>query len=416
MRYSAVIIALFCFFVLGTMVALAEPGLIYGKIYTYDDEVLEGFIRWDRNEASWEDVLDGDKQLDRRHRKKYRKYRDDDDRRYGYDTGGIRIFGVNIFGGGYFGQASSGIRFGHVKTIIPDGDDEVILVLKSGEEIELENGSGDIGDDIREILIDTEDEGIIELEWYDIDKVELMETPNRKTSFGNRLYGTLVTRRGDEYTGYVCWDMDETYDTDIIDGQERSRKRKVKIKDIKIIERGSSKSALLTLKNGKKIRLEGSNDVDDSNRGIVLSDANLGRIVVEWDDFDYLEFKKSPGGTHYSEFDGGKKISGTVITEDGDKYSGFIQWDADEEYSWEFLDGKMDDVDFAVEFSNIKSIEKASRRGSKVILRDGRILRLRESNDVDHDNKGIIILSDDGDDGDDEVYVDWEDFEMAEFD
>ena len=39
--------------------ALADPGQIYGKIYTTDDEVLEGFIRWDKNEASWDDILDG---------------------------------------------------------------------------------------------------------------------------------------------------------------------------------------------------------------------------------------------------------------------------------------------------------------------------------------------------------------------
>ena len=57
--------------------ALADPGIIYGKIYTVDDEVLEGFIRWDKNEVAWDDVLDGDKELKREARKKYRHRYDD---------------------------------------------------------------------------------------------------------------------------------------------------------------------------------------------------------------------------------------------------------------------------------------------------------------------------------------------------
>jgi len=59
----------------------------------------------------------------------------------------------------------------------------------------------------------------------------------------------------------------------------------------------------------------------------------------------------------------------------------------------------------------IKSIEKISSRTSLITLKDGRSFKLRGSNDVDRDNKGIIIV-----DNRDEIVVDWEDFEMLEFD
>ena len=397
-----------------TAAVSAQDGLLYGKVYTVDNDVLEGYIRWDRNETSWDDILDGDKELDREYRSRYRD-RDysDDDRRI-FQGGRIEIFGVSIFGNEWPSQASSGLRMGHIKTLIPDGDDEVLLILKSGEEVELENGSGDIGEDIREILVDTDDEGIIELYWKDIDKIEFSESPGRQSSFGKRLYGTLVTRRGDEYNGFICWDMDEAFDTDILDGQEGHRKRKMEFKDIKMIERRSSKSALVTLQNDKKIRLDDSNDVDDSNRGIVVSDNELGRVLVTWDEFDYVEFRNPPEGTPYSEYDGGKKLYGTVKTERGKEYKGEIKWDADEAYTWELLDGKIDDIDFSVEFSKIKSIDKTARRGSEVTLKDGRKLRLRDSNDIDDGNKGVIVLVN-GDD-DDEVMIEWEDFESIRFD
>ncbi|MCP4706619.1 MAG: hypothetical protein GY865_18625, partial [candidate division Zixibacteria bacterium] len=239
-----------------TASAIADPGLIYGKVYTIDDEVLEGFIRWDKNEVAWDDVLDGDKELRRESRKKHRRYKDD------YDDDGeeeITIFGVTIYNSGrsrnswgWSGNAQSGIRFGHIKTLTPDGNDEVLLELKSGEEVYLENGSGDIGNDIREILIDTEDEGTIELYWDDIEKIEFQKTPKRDCRFGNRLYGTVAVDRGDEYTGFISWDMDESFDTDILDGSEGNRKRKIKFSKIETIERRSSNSAIISLKGGKK--------------------------------------------------------------------------------------------------------------------------------------------------------------------
>lgn len=390
---------------------LAESDLVYGKVYTVDDDVLEGYIRWDRNEASWGDIIDGDKKLDRKYR---RKYQDRDDRDRGNYREAVEIFGVRVFANhGWPNQASSGIRVGYLKELIPDGDDEALLVLKNGEEIEFENGSGDIGEDIREILIDTNDEGVIELYWRDIDRIEFMQGPDRESAFGKRLYGKLVTRRGDEFKGSIGWDIDESFDTDVLDGSERNRKRKIEFKDISMIERRSSQSALVTLRTGKKIRLDDSNDVDDSNRGIVISDDNLGRIVVSWDDFDFLEFMDPPKGMTYDKFPDAKPLAGTVTTERGKSYKGKIVWDADESYNWELLDGRIDDVDFSIEFSNIEKIEKNSRRGSEVTLRDGRVFRLRDSNDIDDDNKGIIVLVDG--DKDDEVFIDWDDFESAVF-
>ncbi len=404
--FSAALLAFGCM----AIAAQADPGLLYGKIYTVDDEILEGFIRWDKNEASWDDVLDGTKELDDRSykKRKNRHYRD--------RPREVKVFGITVFSddGDFFtswsGDALSGIRMGHIKAMVPVGDNEVELMLKSGETVELKGGSGDIGDDNREILIEDLDEGVVELYWDDIDKIEFEPTPNGECNFGVRLYGTLTTRRGEEYTGFVCWDMDETFDKDILDGDEKHRKRKIEFGRIKSIERHSSSSADVTLKSGKTMRLDDSNDVDRGNRGIIISDLNLGRIKVDWDEFDMIEFTDPPPGPDYSSFDGGQRLTGTVHTEDGEKFTGEIKWDDDEEFTWEILDGEYYDVEIDIEFSFIKSIEKASRRSSRVTLKDGRTFKLRGSNDVDNDNKGIFIF-----DKGDEVYVDWEDFDMVEF-
>ncbi|MGH8015381.1 MAG: hypothetical protein ACREBV_04255 [Candidatus Zixiibacteriota bacterium] len=385
-------------------------GRIYGTILTTDGETFEGLIRWDKNEVSWIDVLNGNKELaDKNRRQSKKNYRKSHN-----SSGGLEIFGLKI-GGESFGwpdNAQSGIRFGHIKSLEAIDNDAVLLALKSGLEIELSGGSTDIGQDLRELIIEDESKGEIELVWDDIDRVEFSAAKAEVASgLGERLYGTLTTRRGDEYTGFVCWDVDEVLTADELDGDERDRSRKIEFSQISAIERYSSSGATVIMKSGDERILKGTNDVDDSNRGIIISDPGFGQVQVGWDEFNKLEFKPSGKPVTYRQFDGGRKLKGTVHTEDGDSFSGEIRWDNDEEYTWEILDGEFGGAEFDIEFGLIKSIEKSSSRASIITILDGRTFRLRGSNDVDADNKGIFISSA----TDDVEEITWDDFSKVEF-
>ena len=171
--------------------ALADPGMIYGKIYTVDNEEFEGFIRWDRNEGSWDDIIDGNKDLDRHKKRHTSKYRDRRDRNKKVEVFGITVYSEDNNGWNWVSSsAQSGMRVGHLKSIIPDSDDGAVFVLKSGEEVYLEQGSTDIGDDIREIIVDDEDEGTLELYWDDIERIDFASSGRAECPFGDRLYGT----------------------------------------------------------------------------------------------------------------------------------------------------------------------------------------------------------------------------------
>jgi len=278
--------------------------------------------------------------------------------------------------------------------------------------VEVTSGSTDIGSAVREIIIEDRAEGEIELTWDDIERIEFMSaTTSDPSALGERLYGTLTTRRGDTYTGYVCWDVDELLSSDILDGEEGRRTKKVKFDKIASIERYSSSGALVKLAAGDEVVLRNSNDVDNSNRGISIADPGVGQITVQWSDFDNIVFSQAPKHVKYDAFDGGHPLQGTVYTESGDKYTGRIIWDDDEEYTWEMINGEDRDVEFAIEMGLIKQIQKDSYRSSSVTVLDGRVFRLQGSNDVDEDNKGVSIEQTGGKD----VYVDWEDFDRVEF-
>lgn len=394
-----------------TTLVSAEKGRIYGKIFTDRGDVLEGPIRWDVNEASWDDMLDGYKERTEHAEEKTRhKYSDRGKK--------MTVFGIDLRTGEWGGNSQAAIAFGHIKELTPIDDDEVELLLKDGRRVTLSQGSTDFGSGIREIVIETTTEGELELDWGDIDHIEFTEGGDVASGFSRRLYGTVTTSRAGDYTGWICWDMDEMFGSDVIDGSERGRTRKIKFSQIARIERLSSQASELTLRDGKVVRLEDSNDIDSGNRGIIVSDPGLGRVTVSWDEFESLELKDPPSGAYpaYADFDGGRRIKGTVSDENGEKHTGYVTWDDDEEYTWEILDGNYRGVEFDIPFEKIQSIVKDTRRTTTVTLWDGREFRLRDSNDVNDENKGVFISSaEESKKGGAETELDWDDFSRVDF-
>ncbi len=397
---SGVLLLLFLF----TPALHAQRGRICGVVCTRDGETFEGPIRWDRNEAFWDDILDATKKREGRYGEGRRREKH------------ISIFGLSISWDEKSpeSKASTGIQFGYIKTLERRSGNKAFLELKNGERITFYGYSTDIGSGVREILIDDSREGKVELDWDDLDIIEFKECePELITKPEQRLYGELETRRGDKFKGFITWDMDELFYSDILDGEQRRRTRKIPFKKIKAIERRSSRSAWVTLRNGDRIRLSGTNDVDSGNRGIVVKDPNFGRVIVEWDDFDRLELLDEGEKylVRYDEFEETRPLYGVVYDEDGESYEGFIRWDDDETYTWERLDGEYRGLDVDIEFSQIAKIEKISSRSCRVTTRNGNTFKLSGSNDVNEENKGIFVTTEDGD----EIELDWDDFDKVIF-
>jgi hypothetical protein len=347
---------------------LSGSNRLYGVVHTTRGEEITGFIRWDRNEGSWTDLLDARKPNDRG------------------------------------GETLSGIRFGHVDQIEVLNRDAALFTLKSGNQVRLNGNSTDLGSGLRALLVDTEDGGQVELTWSDLEVVDFLPPPSAHPPKEGRLFGTLLTRRGMEFTGFIAWDVDEIYSSDVLDGDLDGEDLEIPFGAIQSIERFSSRSALVVLHNGEEMVLDNGRDVNSSNRGITVSDVNLGQVKLGWGEFDRVIFHGTDSEAQFVNFDGGHRIAGTVTTDDGEEFTGLIRWDDDEAYSWEMLDGEIGNVEFDIEFTNVASIEKDGS-GARVQLRDGRVLQLSDTNDVDSGNRGIVIEN-----GSDEIKVRWSDF------
>jgi len=355
-----------------TRTPLTGVNRLYGTITTVYGAEFTGYIRWDRNEGSWTDLLDATKP-----------------RRRG-------------------GSSVSGIRFGHVDRIDVTGRSSANFTLRNGERVELLANASDLGSGLRALLVEEADGNVAEFEWRDLESIDF-EAPGSTPPAESRMHGTLRTRSGLEFTGYVTWDVDEIYSTDILDGDADGERMRIPFGEIASIERNGSWSSRVTLTSGEQYVLEGTNDVDGSISGIEISDATLGAVKLSWREFDRVDFHGTEDEVEAANFDGGRPIEGTVVDRFGDRYTGRIVWDADETYTWEMLNGEIRGIELHVEFGQIERIER-SRNGALVTLKDGRTFELSDSNDVDRGNRGLTIRTDGR-----EYEVDWSDFSEVTF-
>jgi hypothetical protein len=369
---------------------------IWGRVQTTSGEVHEGFIRWDRNEGSWVDILDGSKAIPEVNYLVWLAATDRERAVRTIELGGYRI-SWNEEDPDFPARSGSGVRFGHLASLEVSGRDQARVTLRSGETLELEGGSTDLGPSLRDLVVDVPGGSTVELDWEELERVTFSPAPSGARATSRRLYGTVRDVEGRRFTGYVSWDLDEILESDVLDGEDidDGDEREVRFADIAAIERIAEGSRVL-LKDGSTLELTGSNDVDEGHRGVQVSDPALGMVEVEWDEFARVSFEQADGAD-YGAFDGGHPLVGTVITRSGDEVHGVIRWDADEAASWELLRGRSNHVAFTIELGHVGRIERGDAFGATVTLLDGRSLPLDDSGEVGWDNKGIMVAAEGAD-------------------
>jgi hypothetical protein len=420
-----------------------ESDRIWGRVTTVSGDLHEGFIRWDRNEAVWADVLDGSKDFSPFQFEDWWNLANPGNRERDrvIELAGYRITWDDDEPE-FPDSHESGIRMGHIRRLSVVDTDRALLELRSGLTVELEGGATDLGRDLREILVTEATGGVVELEWEELQSVEFGPAPPQSRAPGRRLHGTLVHDGGTRFTGFVAWDMQKALSTDTLEGYDSEDVRRQilfsRIASVRPMRRGAE----ITLQGGETLQLFGRDDVDDSNDGILISDPLLGLVEVDWEEMDHINFHppaEVQGASGLGGFDGGRRLRGTVITADSTEVSGWVRWDGDEEFTWELLDGYFAGVSYDIEFGKIASIERTlgittavevgptgvnvsteDEEGSKVTLWDGRVFELTGSNDVDESNDGIYVLREGSgrspEDPEAEwVMVKWEDFRSVRF-
>ena len=204
---------------------------------------------------------------------------------------------------------------------------------------------------------------------------------------GDEYYESILSEKGDKKGNSGLFDDVDFWDfAGIWDNRSYTRHEfSTQFGNIASLETRNRSKVRITLKNGQRIDLDGSgyNDVGTS---VTVYDMELGAVKLSWDKIDQIDFSEAPRNFEPS---GGGPIYGTIETFKG-AYTGFVQWDHDERLGNDVLDGESRDGDVSIAFKHIKSIE-SNGSSSFVTLHSGRTFNLRGTNDVNGENKGIIV-------------------------
>lgn len=383
-------------------VAAGDEGFIYGRLTTHDGKTYEGRLRWDDEEAFWGDFFNSSKE---------ENPWVDEAPRFGRDRQRhkLELFGIEL--GSFSGEHDSRqfvSRFGDIAKIEPRGGDEVTVTLKDGTTFELEGGSNDVES---KIMVWDASLGEVGVDWRRIRSIVFLPTPASISSAEPRLYGKVTTRDGD-FNGYVQWDQEECVGSDELDGEdERGDDLSLRMETIRSIEKRSGDSSAVTLKDGRRVVLSDTNDVDSSNRGIYVDDPRYGRVLVEWRAFQRVDFGNGGSGPRYTDYRNGAKLTGMVTTTDGRKLVGRLVYDLDESETTEMLDGERRDVSYSIPFALVAAVVPRSD-SARVILRSGEELQLEDSTDVSDDNAGMLVFEPNRPKP---TYVPWDEVERVDF-
>lgn len=262
------------------------------------------------------------------------------------------------------------------------------------------------------------------------------------------MYGTVTTISGDAYTGPIRWGSDEVYWMETFNAQKTSNDflrflskqeaenisnqsegkswmginwRSLNIwedkfsrsnhqfdtqfGDIKSVEPTAKDKARLTLKNGVILEVNGSG-YEDVGTSVRIYDEELGEVKLNWSRIEKVDFMEPAKTPSYSF---GKPIYARVNAGRKGTFEGLIQWDKDERFMEEVLDGKDRNGDKEIPFRSISKIVKG-RSGAEVTLHSGRQLVLTGTRDVNSNNAGIVVNAP----GLGQVTIPWRDFEEME--
>ncbi len=420
---------------------------IWGRVFTTEGDEYEGFLRFSRGQsaASWADVLVGAREIaDDNYNAWLLAVHDGKSAVRTVDVRGYRVSWEERYRD-FATETRTGIRFGRLAALLRDDEGGMEVVQRSaGGEAQLDVAGSRVGgvslspggvrtartpEGLRaRITVDAPGERQVVVSGRDIGRIEFGAAPPGAAPAAARVHGSVEDRFGRTFTGYVSWSGTPVLDSDQFPGRDdEGDLRRFPLGDIATVESRFG-GAWVTLASGRGFDLYRpldshyrQSDVRWYRRTIRISDPGLGIVEVDWDDLRALRLHAPSGGVGYGDFGRAGPLYGVVMSRSGDEFEGWIRWDADEEWTWDYLDGTSDNVEFDVEFGRIRRIEQTDDGVVSVTLLDGRSYELSGSNDVNGDNRGIFVFPNAGpaeregvgQEGSDWHHVAWEDFREA---
>ena len=396
--------------------AAAAEGFIHGTVTWPSGETMTGFLRWEGEEACWDDLfhtgyrdnpwreqVDLEKLAELKRKEYYRTHGLLDRLHYYANRGEHDAIGWRMLL----------IRFGDIVSIeIHDGQDD-FMVTADGSRHRIGGYSRDAGSDL--MIYPDQGGEPRQVEWNDLTGIVFSPAPPEAVPYAERLHGVVESSLG-VFEGFIQWDVSECLSSDILDGSLDGKDHDLAMGDIRAIAPADNgKAAAVTLKSGETLTLDGTNDVDQGNRGIMVENPRWGRVIVPWKRLERVTFSEGHGsGAGRGSYANAGPLRGMVLLRDGSQLSGRLVYDLDEGWRWDIFNGDTaEGLSHNIPFPLIARITPLEGDRCLVRLHDGLELELGDDQDTGQDHGGMLVFSDGSGQG---RHVPWADIAAIHFD
>jgi hypothetical protein len=231
-----------------------EARRLYGKVTTADG-VFRGFVQWDSDECLSTDKLDGESE-----------------------------------------DGKLSLEMGRIRSIEKKSRNSSRVEMADGRTFDL-RGTNDVDSSIRGIFVEDERFGRVKISWDAFRSVEFRDGHGTGRSYadyrrGTPLRGSITDVHGKTWKGKVVFDLDETESWEMLNGNRRGVEYDVPFEMIRSIEPHDAESTTVLLRDGNELRLEESQDVTESNSGVLIfPDGGGEERYVPWDEVRRIEIE-----------------------------------------------------------------------------------------------------------------------------
>ncbi|WP_223787765.1 hypothetical protein [Marinicella meishanensis] len=396
----------------GSVAAKPEP-IIYGTVTDKKGQTHTGSIRWGDQETFLSDIFNGVKigTVGFEHLTD-----DEQEALLDHQPGPQATIGdLQITFKSFFGKEIDppyfNVPFGAIKQLAIDAEQPLFTAtLHDGTTIV---SDGESSNDLRSDIYVKDAQG--NTQEFDMDELTLVtfaKAPANALTFGDGIYGTVTSSIG-TFQGRVMWDKDERLTDEELDGNDEANKDyEIKFADIKSIEKNGNYS-LVELTDGNTLNLTGTNDVNTSNRGIWVDHPDLGRVEIEWSQFNKLVIEDVD--VAWLDFDDyaqmQQPLRGTVTLQDGSSVQAdAITYDMSLVSQADLLYADVNEANRQIPLRTIKQITVKHEQAVELTLHDGSTLLAYGNNSVTRDNNGLLLKS-----GENYRWVPWAEVKTIQF-
>jgi hypothetical protein len=170
-----------------------------------------------------------------------------------------------------------------------------VVITRTGRELYL-TGSNDVNDENRGIMVVSPEVGVIKFSWDAFRKITFATPKNTGPTFNdfaspNLVTGTVSRLDGNDVSGQIVYDIDETIDFEIIEGVENDIEYLVPLKNIKSITPKNYDNTQVVLRSGQTFLLGDGRDVTVKNAGVlVFQKGKKDPVYIAWRRINEITF------------------------------------------------------------------------------------------------------------------------------